>query len=205
MIFLGPLYNWVASIYSSRINHFPLIRLTFYSLDKTILYFLIFLVLRLLWRRLHGRRGQWGRELLLWVFVFYLMLVFALTVFRGTYYPWQLQFYWHRSLTEVNWQLWTQTAKLQQGQSIVDFIYNLFGNIAWFIPFGFLYPLVRQKPTGLIRTVLSGMLVSITIEALQFVLYTGISDVDDVMFNTLGALVGYILYRLFKLLVRRRQ
>ncbi|HAY53288.1 MAG TPA: VanZ family protein [Lactobacillus sp.] len=194
MIFLGPLYDWVAHTYSGRINHFPLIRLTFYSLDKTILYFLIFLGLRLWWRHHRHYRGQWGREILVWLFVFYLMLVFALTVFRGTYFPWQLQFYWHRPLGEINWQLWTQTAKLQQGQSIVDFIYNLFGNVAWFIPFGMLYPVLRQRRIGMIQTVFTGMAVSVCIEALQFILYTGITDVDDVMFNTLGALVGYLVY-----------
>lgn len=203
MIFLGPLYNWVATTFSDRINHFPLIRLTFYSLDKTLLYFLIFIGVRLIWRHHRHTTGGWGKELLVWVFVFYLMLVFALTVFRGVYFPWQLHLYLHRPLSDVNWQLWTQTAKLQQGQSIVDFIYNLFGNIAWFIPFGVLYPVIRKKRVGLFTTVLTGMLVSCIIEALQFILYTGISDVDDVMFNTLGALCGYLLYAIGRRLFRR--
>ncbi|GAQ02491.1 antibiotic resistance protein VanZ [Companilactobacillus farciminis] len=43
-----------------------------------------------------------------------------------------------------------------------------------------------------------GAMISVSIEALQFVLNTGVTDIDDVIFNTLGAVVGYLLYFLGK-------
>ena len=49
MLFLGSLYNFLASQYATRINHFPLVKLTFQGLDKTLFYFLIFAVFRLIW------------------------------------------------------------------------------------------------------------------------------------------------------------
>lgn len=43
--------------------------------------------------------------------------------------------------------------------------------------------------------VIYGALISLSIETLQFFLATGVSDIDDVITNTIGAIVGYILYR----------
>ncbi|WP_414626429.1 VanZ family protein [Lactobacillus delbrueckii] len=39
-----------------------------------------------------------------------------------------------------------------------------------------------------------GVLSSVTIEILQFLLMTGVSDIDDVFFNACGVLLGYGLY-----------
>lgn len=42
---------------------------------------------------------------------------------------------------------------------------------------------------------LIGCSISVTIEALQFCFMKGFSEVDDVMHNTLGCIVGYILVK----------
>lgn len=194
MYFLGPLYRIVVAHYAERINHFPLVKLVFYSLDKTILYFIIFMVLRVLYLKLTGRPWRWGPELLRAAFLFYLLLLLALTVFRGIYFPWQIKIYWDRSPALINWTILTETLKLQYAQSKLDFLYNFYGNILWFIPFGLLWPLVHQHRRGLMTTVITGALLSVMIETIQFFLATGVSDIDDVIFNTVGALVGYIIY-----------
>lgn len=49
MLFLAPLYNYLASQYATRINHFALIKLTLQGLDKTIFYFLLFALVRVIW------------------------------------------------------------------------------------------------------------------------------------------------------------
>ena len=69
MLFLGPFYNWINSTSLSQVNHFPLVRLIIFSLDKTILYLLVFAVLRCLWLVRHHRRTTFGRELKLGLFV----------------------------------------------------------------------------------------------------------------------------------------
>ncbi len=58
---------------------------------------------------------------------------------------------------------------------------NLFGNVALFAPVGFL---ARR------RAVWAGLTLSALVEVTQFVTATGYSDVDDLMFNTLGAALG---------------
>ncbi|HBG90749.1 MAG TPA: VanZ family protein, partial [Lactobacillus acetotolerans] len=84
MLFLGPLYNLLARLYATRINHFALIKLSLLAIDKTILYFLIFVVLRLIWLLFVRRRRTIRSEAMLWLFAFYIILVLMLTTFRDT-------------------------------------------------------------------------------------------------------------------------
>ncbi|WP_367297117.1 VanZ family protein [Loigolactobacillus coryniformis] len=207
MIFLGPLYRLVAAHYAEHINHFPLIRLIFYSLDKTLFYFLIFVVLRLiyLWRhqRLRRQREFWWREGYLWVLIIYLLLLYSLTALRRIYWP--SQFWTHLQLPHeaINTTPFVETLKLAQGVSKFDFLYNLFGNILWFVPLGFSYGVRLQDnqrwlPVQFLQVYLLGVGVSLSIETLQFFLSTGIADIDDVTFNALGCLLGFILYLIWR-------
>ena len=177
-----------------KINHFPLIRLSFYAVDKAILYTLFFIVLRFLWIKIKNKKTNFGRELGLAVFAFYVFLLFSLTVFRDGYFLWQFKFYFHRPLSQINIIPLVETFKLSKGQSLVDFFYNLYGNIVWFVPMGVFIPALTKKHLGFFQVVLIGALISTSIETLQFILNTGVTDIDDVIFNTLGAAVGYLLY-----------
>lgn len=76
------------------------------------------------------------------------------------------------------------------------FLYLLVGNIIWFIPLGFLIPIICRK-IGLKKIVIYGLLLSISIESLQFVLGTGITEIDDLILNTLGVCFGYLIYRIW--------
>jgi len=194
MIFLGPLYDYVFKSYATKINHFPLIRLSFYAVDKAILYTLFFIVLRYLWIKLKKTNTSFSREFWLTVCVFYVLLLFALTVFRDGYFIWQFQFYWHRPLSQINIVPLVETLKLMKAQSLVDFIYNLYGNIMWFIPMGVFIPALTKRHLGFVQVVFFGALISVSIETMQFILNTGVTDIDDVIFNTLGAAVGYLLF-----------
>ena len=201
MIFLQPFYQYIVTHFSDRINHFPLVKLVFFSVDKTLFYFLIFAVLRLVWLLAVKKRRRIWSEFSVWVFVFYMLLLLSLTVFRDTYFPWQLRFYFNRPLEQINWSFLSETLKLTKGASLLDFVYNLFGNIVWFVPFGFLLPQVWRKLASWWKTILLGVGVSVLIEGMQFVLWTGVSDLDDVFFNFIGTLIGYVL---FSLTVKKR-
>jgi len=72
---------------------------------------------------------------------------------------------------------------------------NFFLNILLFLPLGFLLPLLWTSFSGLRRTVLFGFSLSLFIELSQlFVLRA--TDTDDLIANTLGALIGFALFRL---------
>ena len=195
MLFLQPLYEYVFHHYAAHINHFALIKLILYSLDKTLFYFIIFVIIRLCWLLLVRHRRTLKSEACVWVFSFYIILLLMLTVFRDTYFPWQLTFNFHRSLSDINLVFMKETLKLTHGQSLLDFFYNSLGNVLWFIPFGLLFPTVIQKKS-MVGTILAGGCLSVIIESLQFVLETGVSDIDDVFFNVCGTIIGFILYRI---------
>ena len=67
-------------------------------------------------------------------------------------------------------------------------------NILLFVPFGYLLPVLWKKAGRWWRTVLLGFVVSFVVELLQLITRLGMFDVDDVINNTIGAGVGYLLY-----------
>jgi glycopeptide antibiotics resistance protein len=73
-------------------------------------------------------------------------------------------------------------------------------NVALFLPLGVLLPLVARV-SSVRRALLIGFLLSLSIEITQFVAVVTVSsgrvaDIDDVLSNCFGTLVGYLLYRL---------
>jgi glycopeptide antibiotics resistance protein len=74
---------------------------------------------------------------------------------------------------------------------------NILGNILLLVPVGFLLPFIFQKMNWkhvLMISILSGLI----IERMQVVLHVGIFDIDDVILNGLGVLVGCWIYLLFQ-------
>ncbi len=73
-------------------------------------------------------------------------------------------------------------------------------NVVVFIPVGLLIgtQLAQKLQKGWLVAILAGVGISVSIEVLQYFLHLGFSEVDDVMHNTLGCLIGYGLYRLIR-------
>lgn len=72
------------------------------------------------------------------------------------------------------------------------FIYNVLGNIGAFVIFGLIVS-SYIKPKNIISPFLISLLVSTTVEFVQ--LNIGRSfDVDDIILNVLGCIIGYLLY-----------
>ena len=76
---------------------------------------------------------------------------------------------------------------------------NLFGNVALFMPMGFLLKSFSRKSSTR-SIVLIGALVSANIELLQLTFRIGVCDIDDVLLNTLGTWCGVWMfgYMMFK-------
>lgn len=79
-------------------------------------------------------------------------------------------------------------------------------NVLLFVPFGILYPFA-VTPTGRAGddthsrgriasrfTVLLGFIISLGIETVQFLTERGYCQLDDIVMNTLGSLVGYMIF-----------
>lgn len=71
--------------------------------------------------------------------------------------------------------------------------FNIFGNVILFIPFGFFIPLLFRKVKGLRKITYAACLASLGIEILQFLTRLGQLDVDDIILNVLGGMLGFFL------------
>lgn len=160
----------------------------------------LWLLVRTLWLLRAEKSPRWGRELLLAIFVLYLLGLASQTL--GGHPPVDLTdpaALWARAV-----QRWengfginltpgaTVRAMLEKG-SHGQKVINLAGNVLIFMPLGFLPPLLWPKWRHLWAAVSLSAGVSLLIEFLQLFLGRSV-DVDDLILNTLGGLMGYLLF-----------
>lgn len=81
---------------------------------------------------------------------------------------------------------------------------NIFGNILGFVPYGFILPIITHRVRNGFLIGLSGFGLSLTVEVIQLVTKVGCFDVDDMILNTLGAVIGYLLFGICNYLRRKR-
>ncbi|MET9727633.1 VanZ family protein [Streptomyces zaomyceticus] len=75
-----------------------------------------------------------------------------------------------------------------------DTVKQLGGNILLGVPFGLLLPLVSPRSRGFVKVALLTVATMLLVELVQGALITGRAfDIDDVLLNTTGALLGYAL------------
>jgi len=117
---------------------------------------------------------------------FYVAALLEITVLRGGA-DWGGLLYAARD--PVRWTpLATTLAELQSGAW--PFVYHVVGNLLWFMPLGLM---LRRKRAW--RALAAGALLSLSIESLQWLLATGVPDVDDVLLNASGALLGWLAFQ----------
>ena len=101
-----------------------------------------------------------------------------------------------------NWKpqlvpVWNLVVNLRDGDRVMATLAGAAGNVALFLPFGFLLPLLAPRMDRWWRTVGAGFALSAAIELTQLA-FPGLRrpDVNDVLMNTLGAALGFAAYRL---------
>lgn len=73
-----------------------------------------------------------------------------------------------------------------------------------FIPIGMILgSLFRVKGSWFVALMM-GMIISVTIEALQFYFMRGFSEVDDVFYNTVGYLIGFEIIAILRIIFKTR-
>ena len=83
-------------------------------------------------------------------------------------------------------------------------IMGYFLNIVMLVPFGFFLPLMRKDFDDPLKVTLMGAAFSLFIELAQLFNYR-VTDIDDVIMNTMGAFFGYLLFQLFRNKIRSMQ
>ncbi len=81
-----------------------------------------------------------------------------------------------------------------------DVVRQILLNVIMMMPFGFLLPIVKKR--RLINCILWTFLFSLSIELLQPLINgTRSSDITDLITNTIGGIIGYLLYLIFRPMV----
>ena len=70
----------------------------------------------------------------------------------------------------------------------------LAGNVLAFVPFGFFLPMLNRHTRGIFRMALFTFEFSFLVETIQLVSRVGSFDVDDLTLNTLGGILGYLIF-----------
>lgn len=84
------------------------------------------------------------------------------------------------------------------------------GNLILFAPLGYLLPLIfKNKLNTFIKISITALIFSASIEIIQFTAncFMGFpyraADIDDIILNTIGAVLGYLLFKLTKPIIRK--
>ena len=77
-----------------------------------------------------------------------------------------------------------------------DLLLNVIGNAAMFVPSGIILPIVYKRLNTFRKVLLVGVGISLCIEIIQLPFSVRATDVDDLILNTIGVIVGYGIYSL---------
>ena len=81
-------------------------------------------------------------------------------------------------------------------------VMNLIGNVVVFIPFGVFLPMA-SKYKSFIITIFYSFLLSLSVEVIQLIAKVGSFDVDDLLLNTIGGCIGYLVFLICRKIRRR--
>jgi glycopeptide antibiotics resistance protein len=77
---------------------------------------------------------------------------------------------------------------------------QVIGNLVMLLPLGIYIPLLFPRLAGFFKVFIICLSVSVSIELMQLITNARSTDIDDVILNTSGAIVGYIIYKVLRLI-----
>ena len=150
------------------------------------------------------KRANWTREIQL-----LLVYVCIIVVARFTFFPFskvngEIQPLVYESAKVYPFRMnWIPFVNLFDYPEMRDILINVIGNTAMFIPLGIVWPSVYKGLDTHGKVISAGIGVSLCIEILQLLFYDRVSDIDDLLLNSLGFIIGYLLYLLAKLVSKK--
>ncbi|MET7457135.1 VanZ family protein [Streptomyces sp. NPDC005574] len=132
----------------------------------------------------------WPLRTLAMLVAFVVMVAFAVVLARLTLEPSPASV----ALTHTNLHPGDSLRAYLDQPAMRDAVKQIGGNLLLGVPFGVLVPIVAPRTRGILKVLLLTAIVMLLVEFAQGALITGRAfDVDDVILNTTGALIGYLL------------
>lgn len=140
------------------------------------------------------------REVFINVFFIYFLILINLTICKGSVL--EIGFEGNRN---INYIPLIETIRMftNNYMGIGNTFYNVIGNIVLFVPLGFLIPLLFKNKNSVLNIVIYGFITSLIIELIQLVTAYNITDIDDIIFNTLGAILGFLAFNSFYSIIKK--
>jgi len=89
----------------------------------------------------------------------------------------------------------TIMAYVRGERGLLSAFINLVGNVVVMMPIGFIFPVIYPGMNWK-KSLIVAFLAGFIIESLQQILQVGIFDIDDVILNGVGVMLGYGVYRI---------
>ncbi len=149
----------------------------------------------LIMRSMAANKKRIQKTVYMILFIAYLILLFYLLLFSEEMGRTGAAEEYHYNLVPFR--------EIKRFYSVIDtqpklFWLNIAGNVLAFMPFGFLIPRLRERRTNMFLAGLFSLELSFSVELLQLIFKLGCFDVDDLLLNTIGGILGYLLYLVFR-------
>lgn len=142
-----------------------------------------------------GTKKLKASKILLWsIFLIYTVIVLGATFIHRTPVMYE----------NINLHIFSSYIKVWNRFSLLE-LRNIIFNILMFLPLGFVLPLLFKKCEKFYITYFLGLCMTISIEVLQLISKRGIFEIDDIINNTLGCMIGYGVVMIFLLFSKRNK
>lgn len=140
------------------------------------------------------------------IFLLYLVLLFKVILFKYHGFGIILDVLRHVNLSNLSFRITNSNFipmktifyYLGGNQSVGVAKNNLLGNIIAFGPLGFLLPIAIREMNKLKKIFVFSAAFSLILEVIQLITGLGQFDVDDIILNVLGSILGFIIYKILK-------
>jgi glycopeptide antibiotics resistance protein len=166
-------------------------RLLFLAISLLLLYGWIFLEVLL------KKQRSFYSVIMQGSFYVYFFMVLTLTGYFILFREVSAHDWWHKMMVRIDTKDHVNFRLFQMFKIYKLSSRQIVGNFIMLLPLGIYLPLLYKKLSGFFGVLFVSFGVSVLIEVLQLISSYRSADVDDVLLNTLGACLGFALYRLF--------
>lgn len=137
---------------------------------------------------------------LIYRLIFYSFFIYLLFVLKLTFFPLPIG-----EDAIMDYQIMALQNNFVPFKEIIGYsgfaYYPMIGNIALLFPLGIYLPILFKRK-GFGSVLIVGLITTVSIESMQFIISSIVgvtyrtTDINDVIFNTLGLIMGYIVFKL---------
>jgi len=160
------------------------------------------IIVRIIYYLITKKSFDWKNEMLWLAFFLYSVCVVTITIVPLPFTRYKPSNAEGINLVPVRHTLAQFKAIMDSGREhfLKNALLNILGNVLLFVPLGFFLPVLVKFFRSFVLVFFTAFFISIGIEIIQYAssrwgIYRS-SDIDDIILNTLGGMIGYFIYKI---------